>query len=588
MKKTVNINLASIVFTIDEDAYQLLKEYLDSISRHYAHTPDSGEIVADIEYSIAEQLNKDREATTPVTKEEIEGLITTMGRVEEFDAEYTEEAEYTQPSGETTQKRLYRSADDVVVGGVASGIAMYFGMDPVIARLLFVLFTFAWGFGIPLYIILWIITPEAKTPFEKAQMTGEPLTIKKIETEAKKIEGRVKQFVDDNKDVVNDKKVKGITRGVGNFFRTIFMYLGMFIQKFFPFIGKLIGIALALIASGAIIFLIVATVSFLVNRESAYIGFPIHEFISVSDFFVTVGAFAMTVLIPLIFFLLIGIGIIRRKSAITLTSVIVLGVLWTAAVSAAVSMGFKLAPTLETVRTELEKEMPTHTVTHDVQDFKTLLAHGNYNLTITTGEEYAVEVTATEEAHKALSLDVEGTELVITDAGRVQPCFFCRRDRADIRVTMPEVTKLTLLGAVRATTDTVTTEILTLDIAGASTLTTAIDVTELEASVVQASELIIEGTARQADITVRGAAEFAGRDFIVDTAKVYATGGSSLSIHVNNAISGETLGASRIRYYGNPATVDIVDHNAAVSEQHNLSLPEPEAPTSTPSQGEIE
>lgn len=57
-------------------------------------------------------------------------------------------------------KRLYRSAKDKVLGGVAGGIGEYAGMDPVIVRIIFVLLTIFGGGGIIIYIILWAVLPE--------------------------------------------------------------------------------------------------------------------------------------------------------------------------------------------------------------------------------------------------------------------------------------------------------------------------------------------------------------------------------------------------------------------------------------------
>ncbi len=57
-------------------------------------------------------------------------------------------------------RRLYRSGQDRILGGVCGGIAEYLGIDPTIVRILWVIGTLAWGFGILLYIIMWIIVPR--------------------------------------------------------------------------------------------------------------------------------------------------------------------------------------------------------------------------------------------------------------------------------------------------------------------------------------------------------------------------------------------------------------------------------------------
>lgn len=57
-------------------------------------------------------------------------------------------------------KRFYRSTTDRVLGGVAAGLAEYFALDPVLIRLLFVIFTLVGGGGVLIYIIFWIVIPE--------------------------------------------------------------------------------------------------------------------------------------------------------------------------------------------------------------------------------------------------------------------------------------------------------------------------------------------------------------------------------------------------------------------------------------------
>lgn len=74
-------------------------------------------------------------------------------------------------------RRLYRSRDERMLGGVAGGLARYFGVDPTIMRLLFVILTVAGGPGLIAYIILWIIVPEepgSRVTPPPAPSVGEP------------------------------------------------------------------------------------------------------------------------------------------------------------------------------------------------------------------------------------------------------------------------------------------------------------------------------------------------------------------------------------------------------------------------------
>ncbi|GAB3326731.1 hypothetical protein GCM10027299_26110 [Larkinella ripae] len=83
-------------------------------------------------------------------------------------------------------KKFYRNPDDKVLGGVASGIAAYFGTDAGVVRLLFVLTIFLFGTGFLAYLILWIISPPANTLTEKMEMQGEPITLSNIESNIKR------------------------------------------------------------------------------------------------------------------------------------------------------------------------------------------------------------------------------------------------------------------------------------------------------------------------------------------------------------------------------------------------------------------
>jgi len=64
MKKTLSINISGILFHIEEDGYDTLKNYLESINTHFSGYPDSKEIVSDIENRIAEYSFPTSKTTT--------------------------------------------------------------------------------------------------------------------------------------------------------------------------------------------------------------------------------------------------------------------------------------------------------------------------------------------------------------------------------------------------------------------------------------------------------------------------------------------------------------------------------------------
>ena len=270
MKKNISINISGIIFHIEEDGYETLRKYLDSINKYFGSFEDSSEILSDIESRIAEIfLSRLNEGKQIITSEDVQVLMTTMGGVNDFKAAEDEEStagqqqqsqqkKNDQSSSTTTKnasskklvrdknkkilggvcagfghyfnvdpvwprllfallvlgsygglflvyiilwivlpvsseledepsvKKMYRNSNEKVIGGVASGVAAFFGVDIVIIRLLFVLTTIFFGTGLVVYIVLWIALPEAKTITEKMQMQGEPVTLSNIESSVKK------------------------------------------------------------------------------------------------------------------------------------------------------------------------------------------------------------------------------------------------------------------------------------------------------------------------------------------------------------------------------------------------------------------
>lgn len=187
MNKVFHINLGGYPFTIDEDAYEHLDAYLDAIHGHFRLTDGYEEITADIEARLAELFRESRGDRPIVNLHDVQSAIAVMGRPEDFGAEPIDDSETSGRERESTAssyrtgKRLFRDSEDQVLAGVCSGIAAYFGVqDPIWIRLLFVLVVVSGGIGIPLYIILWAIMPEAKTAGDRLAMRGEPINVSNI------------------------------------------------------------------------------------------------------------------------------------------------------------------------------------------------------------------------------------------------------------------------------------------------------------------------------------------------------------------------------------------------------------------------
>jgi len=196
MNKVITINLNGVAYQLEEGGYEALREYLDNAARRLAGNPDRDEIIADIEQAIADKFRAllGAHKTVVITKE-VAVVITEMGPVEDATKEgpAAESANATAgagpaapEAGETKDvRRLYRIYDGAMISGVCNGLGAYFGIDPTIIRIAFVLLTLAWGTGALVYFLLVLLIPSAKTPAEKSAATGVAATAQEFIRRAK-------------------------------------------------------------------------------------------------------------------------------------------------------------------------------------------------------------------------------------------------------------------------------------------------------------------------------------------------------------------------------------------------------------------
>ncbi len=185
MKITVSINLGGYSFNIDEDAYAELKRYLKSLEIHFAGEESSSEILSDIETRMAELFRSKLTAYKQViTIDDVRNVIAILGEPEDIsDSEGPSAKEKFSRPG---YHRMYRDPDKRIIGGVCSGMGAYWDIEPWIIRIIFVALAFGGGLGIIIYLILYIVLPEAKTTAQKIEMKGDPVNIHNIKESVKK------------------------------------------------------------------------------------------------------------------------------------------------------------------------------------------------------------------------------------------------------------------------------------------------------------------------------------------------------------------------------------------------------------------
>lgn len=97
----------------------------------------------------------------------------------------------TTPSEQRRGKRLYRSKEHQIIAGVCAGLAAYFGVEVIWVRLLFVVFAFANGLSIVVYLVMWALVPLAETPEQRAEMHGTTLESDVVKDYMKQTTGKM-------------------------------------------------------------------------------------------------------------------------------------------------------------------------------------------------------------------------------------------------------------------------------------------------------------------------------------------------------------------------------------------------------------
>ena len=346
MNKTVNINLAGTFFHIDEDAFAKLTRYLDAIRRSFSDPNGQDEIIKDIEARISELFSEKINNTSQViTIKELDEVIAVMGQPEDYmvDEEIFDDAlpnQKSQTRNQSFHKQLFRDTDNKFIAGVSSGLGHYFSVDVIWIRLAWIAMVLL-GFGAPIlvYIVLWVLIPEALTTSEKLKMNREPVNISNIE---KKIKEELKNASDKIKEVDYDKYKDNAQKGANSFFSTI----GKIFAGIFSVFGKFFGILLIILSLSAIIGLIVS----LFTAGTFGVIWGGHE---VFDYSSIVFSFPFW-LIALLVFLMVGIPIfalfilglkllITNLKSIGTVAKIILFVLWILSIIGLSILGVKQA-----------------------------------------------------------------------------------------------------------------------------------------------------------------------------------------------------------------------------------------------------
>jgi phage shock protein PspC (stress-responsive transcriptional regulator) len=428
MNKTVNINLGGMFFHIDEDAYQKLTRYFDAIKRSLSNSSGQDEIIKDIEMRVSELLTEKQKTEKHVVGlKDVDEVIAVMGQPEDYriDEEGIGNGNKSTSFSTSKTRKLYRDTEKGFIGGVATGLGHYFGIDAVWLKILFLIFVIAgFGSGVLAYIILWIVMPDAVTTAEKLEMTGEPVTISNIE---KKVREEFENVSDKFKNANYDEMGNRIKTGA----EKVGSSVGDFIISVFRVFSKFLGVIL--IISGLFILAALFIAVFTLGSSSV-VDVPWQGFIEAGNFtdypvwtFGLIMFFAVG--IPFFFLSLLGFKLLSPslKSIGNIAKYTLLAI-WLISVSLAIAVGIKQASAFAVDGRVVKKEIlnlnPTDTLLlkfkHNDYFAKNVNENENFKITLdSTGNDviysnnvsFRIAQTDTKSAYIQIEKEAKGKTL---------------------------------------------------------------------------------------------------------------------------------------------------------------------------------
>ena len=517
MNTTLTINLAGNAFYIDEDAYTTLKHYLENIEHNLGNDTDKKDVMHDIEARIAElfaDMRRQRHVDV-ITLSMVKEVMAQLGRPDDF----KEEPEGSAPVGEQKKghhKKVYRDTQNKLIGGVCAGLGHWVGIDAIWVRLIFILCLLLWGITLPIYIVLWLIIPEAKSAAQRLDMRGEEPTVENIQKE------------------VEEMKLRPENSGSGC-------------------LGTGLKIIVWLIAG---FFLVIAATIFYALFAGAIALLPV-GFIGI---FFTHGSWA-TAMLSVFIVLVIGLPVfvlvyaivksIKPDSRLSPTVMWICLVLWLVAAAGSVGLGIYEIVTNEGIQEALidpdgyelwdEDDEALTPSTLQLGAFHSVVVSGAGKITITQAEEQYVTTDAGK--RKGFSAVVEDSTLTISMG----------KKGGKMWIQVPELKSIDVTGASTVNTQgTLSCEYLEITASGASKIDMRVEATAVNVDASGASKVELEGNTHRLKVSATGASKVDTKDMSADIVDAEASGASKIEVIATDSLRAEASSVSKIEYEGSP------------------------------------
>ena len=184
MQKTINVAIGGCCFTIDEDAYKALDEYLERFKGALGSSSSNKDVMDELEGRIADLLKGKlggREVVDFRMAQEVIGQLGyPQGYMPNEQTTSQNEYHYSGTDGEKPARKLFRDPDGKKIAGVCSGLALFLGIDVTLIRVIFLVAFICGSAGLWIYLVIWVAAPEARTAAEKCELRGIPANAENI------------------------------------------------------------------------------------------------------------------------------------------------------------------------------------------------------------------------------------------------------------------------------------------------------------------------------------------------------------------------------------------------------------------------
>ncbi len=181
MKQITNVSIGSKSFTLSVEAYKMLDSWLRAFKAGIKPESEADDVMIEIEERIAELFSEEGKGLNYVIDTDLVGkVIARLGMPDGSSAEGEFKYKGEEKFEQSASRKFYRDNDNRVIGGVCSGISLYFNIDVLLVRILFFILLLCGTSGFWIYMILWLLAPLADTAAKKCELRGLPQTAENL------------------------------------------------------------------------------------------------------------------------------------------------------------------------------------------------------------------------------------------------------------------------------------------------------------------------------------------------------------------------------------------------------------------------